>query len=104
MDEAAQGKGRRVFCYKKKCSLRLIIDIGRTNQRFQPPPGVSLSSAEAFAQIESSEDCIVFCSTVDVQNCFRHMRIEPEMNAYFALPGIPAGRMGVSEVDGGPSG
>ena len=90
------------FVQKKNGSIRLIIDARITNQRFRTPPGVPLSSAEAFADVECEEGQPVYISTTDVQNCFYRMRMDPELSEYFSLPAVLAGSVGVSEVEGVP--
>jgi hypothetical protein len=87
------------FVRKKDGKLRLIIDARRTNQRFRTPPGVALSSAEAFSDVECEPGQKVFISTTDVENCFYKMRISKELSAFFALPPVTAGSVGTSMID-----
>ena len=67
--------------------------------RFRIPPGVALSSAEAFSDVECETGQKVFISTTDVENCFYKLRISKELSAFFALPPVTAGSVGISKLD-----
>ena len=62
------------LCDKENGKLRFTIYARRTNQRFRTPPGVALSSAEAFSDVECEPGQKVFISTTIVGNCVYKMR------------------------------
>ncbi|CAK0879805.1 unnamed protein product, partial [Prorocentrum cordatum] len=88
------------FVAKKDERIRMVLDCRRSNQRFQPPPSVSLFSAAGFADLEVPKDTPLYCAGVDVQNAFYQHKLPAYLRSYFCLPKVTAGELGISRLDG----
>ncbi|CAK0876757.1 unnamed protein product [Prorocentrum cordatum] len=88
------------FVAKKDERIRMVLDCRRSNQRFQPPPSVSLFSAAGFADLEVPKDAPLYCAGVDVQNAFYQHKLPAYLRSYFCLPKVTAGELGISRLDG----
>ncbi|CAK0851827.1 unnamed protein product, partial [Prorocentrum cordatum] len=90
--------------------LRLILDARPANLLFEPPPGVSLLSAEGLSRVEvalpdglgpwgeGAERLLGSYSLrvglADVKGCFRRLRLPGWLSEYFCLPVVPAYLLG----------
>ncbi|CAK0790966.1 unnamed protein product [Prorocentrum cordatum] len=88
------------FAAKKGERIRMALDCRRSNQRFQPPPSVSLFSAAGFADLEVPKDTPLYYAGVDVQNAFYQHKLPAYLRSYFCLPKVTAGELGISRLDG----
>ncbi|CAK0801212.1 unnamed protein product, partial [Prorocentrum cordatum] len=88
------------FVAKKDERIRTVLDCRRSNQRFQPPPSVSLFSAAGFADLEVPKDTPLYYAGVDVQNAFYQHKLPAYLRSYFCLPKVTAGELGISRLDG----
>ena len=63
------------FVANKDERIRMVLDCRRSNQRFQPPPSVSLFSAAGFSDLEVPKDTPLYFAGVDVQNAFYQRKL-----------------------------
>jgi hypothetical protein len=95
------------FVGKKDGSLRMILDARKTNEVFKPPPATRLCTGETLSKLEigldMDGDLVVpqlWFASGDVSDCFHRFRTWLALAEWFSLPAVPAGCVGVDEVNG----
>ena len=76
------------FVCKKDGTLRLIVDCRHSNQRFKPPPGVSLFSAAGFGEVRCESGRPLYYAEVDVRHAFYQHAMPWWLREYFCLPSV----------------
>ena len=98
-----RGRVEPFFVWKKKGSLRLVLDCRQVNQAFKDPPGVSLGSLSALGNLEINDEDVLYVSQADIKDCFWHCLLPHELARFFCLRGAPGELLvglGVLEVEG----
>ena len=86
--------------WKKSGKQRLVIDARLANLHFGVPEKVSLATGATFANIEVDSGPPLEVGGVDIADAFYHLELIPELRGFFALPGVRAGDVGCSMVNG----
>ena len=86
--------------WKKSGKQRLVIDARLANLHFGTPEKVSLATGATFANIEVDSGPPLEVGGVDIADAFYHLELIPELRGFFALPGVRAGDVGCSMVNG----
>jgi hypothetical protein len=96
-----------VFCVPKdKGALRLIIDARAANAHFVKAPAVQLPTPDLLATLVPDASRPLFVAKSDVDNFYHRLRLPLWMRAYFALPPVSAGAVGLegARIDGADAG
>ena len=88
------------FVTKKNNKLRMIIDARRSNSHFKPPSGVSLCTGESLGSIELGPDEQLTICQADLKDAFYHLELPEELRDVFGLPGVRAGDVNVTGIEG----
>jgi hypothetical protein len=76
---------------------RLIIDARPTNTWFVEPDPVALPTPDLLAGLSTDRSVPLFVAKVDLDNFYHRLRLPHWMRAYFALPAVRAGDVGVGD-------
>ena len=87
---------------KKNNSLRLVIDARRSNAWFCDPPSVDLATGAALSEIATDDGSEWFVASLDIANAFYSLELPSQLRAYFCLPGLRAGDINITLVEGEP--
>ena len=95
-----------LFFVLKNSKIMLLLDARRTNQMFCQPPGVAVATAETLSRTEVRlpdgvtariteairffEERVARLATVDVDKCFRLLRIGQYLAAWFCMEPVRA--------------
>ena len=88
--------------WKKSGKQRLVIDARLANLHFDAPEKVHLATGATFANVEVDGGPAIEVGGVDIADAFYHLELVPELREFFALPGLRAGDVGLSHLNGKP--
>jgi len=77
--------------------IRLIIDARPANSVFPEPPSVRLPTPDLMARVRARPGHRFFVAKSDVSDFYHRLRLPRWMSEYFALPGVRAGDIGLSD-------
>lgn len=75
---------------------RLILDARPANAMLRPSPAVELPTPDVIAALEAPPRSTLYVAKLDVQDCYHNIVVPQWLRAYFALPAVRAGELGLS--------
>eukprot|EP00438_Fugacium_kawagutii_P035174 Skav225825 [mRNA] locus=scaffold2516:14315:17246:- [translate_table: standard] len=90
------------FVWKKSGRQRMVIDARRANLWFGRPQKVSLATGSAFSRIQVDSGPPIHVGGVDISDAFYRIALPSEFRDLFALPGLSAKALRLTELDGVP--